>query len=155
MSGGWSDGAVVGDAASGPCFRLSDAFASAGVLVAPDDMAGDAAGAVAEEDPACGWGIVLCCFCGELLADDDAFFGELFVGVGGGLVTDGGALEYRVTAGVGGTLPAPLCMGANGLGGALLGMAPFMRLLGGGGLYTCISRSFDANFLSASIHVSY
>jgi hypothetical protein len=71
-----------------------------------DGIEGDAVGAV-EDDAWFGWGIVLCCFCGELLADGGAFFGEFVSGAGGGFggfwggfVTEGGALEYNVTGAV-------------------------------------------------------
>jgi len=118
---------VVGDVVSGPCLRLSDALDSAGVLfVAPDETAGDEAGAVEDDEaPGVCCGIVLCCFWGELPADWGGFFGETMAPMGvraglpDGLVTEGGALEYNVTAGVEGTLLALLCMGMNGLGSML------------------------------------
>ena len=79
---------------------------------------GDAVGAVDDDDDAwfC-WGIVLCCFCGELLADGGAFFGEVVgwagAGFGGGFVTEGGALEYSVTGAVNIMLLGLLCIEPN------------------------------------------
>lgn len=68
-----------------------------------------------------------------------------------GFVTDGGALEYNVTAGVGATLLTLLCIGANGLGlGIWLLPTPLMMLACGGGMKGCISRIFKANLLRAS-----
>lgn len=62
-------------------------------------------------------GIVLCCFCGELVADDGAFWGEVMDGAGGGFVggfvTEGGALEYNVTGGVIIVLLVLLCIEPN------------------------------------------
>lgn len=95
--GGCSGAAVAGEVASDTCFLLRDAFVIAGVLLV--DAGVDAAGTDAPDGGGCCcWGIVLCCFCGELLAEGGAFLGELMVveGVGAGaegFVTDAGALE--------------------------------------------------------------
>jgi len=100
---GSSGVAVGGEEASDTCLRLEGTLEGVLVIV-PDETDGDAVGAVDDDDDAwlC-WGIVLCCFCGELLADGGAFLGECMDGAGGGLgggfVTDGGTLEYRVTGG--------------------------------------------------------
>lgn len=82
-----------------------------------DVIEGDAVGAVDDDDDAwfC-WGIVLCCFCGELLADGGAFFGEVVGWAGGfegGFVTEGGALEYSVTGAVNIMLLGLLCIEPN------------------------------------------
>jgi hypothetical protein len=141
--------------ASPPCLRLRDALARAGVLVVvPDDTEGEAA--VTEDDAeACGCcGIVLCCFKGELFADE-GFFGEFIdwvvEGLPEGLVTEGGALEYNVTAGVGATLLTLLCI-AKGFE-ERLGLTPLIMLAWGGGMKGCNSRIFMANLLSASITI--
>lgn len=120
------------------------------LVVVPDDTEGEAA--VTEDDAdACGcWGIVLCCFRGELLADG-GFFGEFkgwaAEGLPDGLVTDDGTLEYsNVTAGVKLlTLPWP-----NGFE-ERLGLPPLIMLACGGGMKGCISLIFMANLLSASV----
>lgn len=89
------------------------------LVVVPDDTEGEAAVTEEEADAWACCGIVLCCFCGELLAEG-GFLGEFkdwaVEWFPEGLVTDGGALEYNVTAGVGATLLTLLCIGANGLG---------------------------------------
>lgn len=108
--------AVVEEEASDACLRFEGTLEE--LTVVPDDIEGDAVGAVDEDDDAwfC-WGIVLCCFCGELLADRGAFFGEFMEGAdgvfGGGFVTEGGALEYSVTGAVNIILLGLLCIELN------------------------------------------
>lgn len=74
------------------------------LLVGPDDTDGEGMGAEGCVEPTVDWEMVLCCFCGELVAEGETFWGEFMEGGGcgfdEGLVTDAGALEYNVTAGV-------------------------------------------------------
>lgn len=151
FGGGCSDAFVDGEVASEACFRFKEALARDGVF--PVDAGVDAEGWG-------GCGIVLCCFRGELEAEGGAFWGELIVEVVGaeeGLVMEAGALEYNVTAGLGGGTPLGLAYEAKGCGGPppLLWMLvvwfrPF--IMGNGpGCRFGFSRSLIANFDSASV----
>lgn len=95
-------GPVVGEVVS-DCFRFRELLAKDGVIFGPDgvDPEPDACPDVDAEPGGCG--IVLCCFCGELLAEEGKFCGVPTDGPGcesDEVLVGGGTLEYKVTAGV-------------------------------------------------------
>jgi hypothetical protein len=108
--------AVVEEEVSDACLRFEGTLEV--LVIVLDATEGDTVDAVDDDDDAwfC-WGIVLCCFCGELLAEGGAFFGEFMDGAdegfGGGFVTEGGALEYSVTGAVNIMVPGLLCIEPN------------------------------------------
>lgn len=94
---------VIGDAVS-VCLRFRVALAIEGVLEDANGVVADVEAVPGVEEVAAGCGTVLFCFRGELVAEPGAFCGVVggWAASGGGPI-GGGTLEYKVTAGVGGT----------------------------------------------------
>lgn len=94
FGGGWSEVAVVGDVDSDACFRFRVVVDNAGVFTVEPGV---------EDGPAVCGGTVWCCFCGEEGGDiAEAAW------IDAGCITEGGALEYSVTEGLG---VAPFVLG--------------------------------------------
>lgn len=96
----WGSDPVVGDAVS-VCFLFKDELDMDGVMLGPDGVEPDPEACPDVDGGPAGCDIVLCCFCGELLAEATFCRGPAD---GPGWGSDGafggaGALEYKVTAG--------------------------------------------------------
>jgi len=100
---GCCSGPVVGDAVS-DCFLFKEVLDVDGVILGPDGVDPEPEACPDVDAGPGGCGIVLCCFCGELLAEGGTFCGVPMDGPGCGSddeLCEGGTLEYKVTGGDG------------------------------------------------------